>query len=74
MSVFRTLTVLSLLLLSNYAKADGHWVNLGGQRYQVELAQAEESRALGLMFLRQKWQQITACCSSTTVKNLKHIG
>lgn len=50
MSVFRTLTVLSLLLLSNYARADGHWVNLGGQRYQVELAQTEESRALGLMF------------------------
>ncbi|HHW4680575.1 MAG TPA: DUF192 domain-containing protein [Xylella taiwanensis] len=50
MLLFRTLTVLSLLLPSSYARADGRWVNLGGQRYQVELAQTEESRAHGLMF------------------------
>lgn len=73
MLLFRTLTALSLFLASSYARADGRWVNLGGQRYQVELAQTEESRAHGLMF-RTKWQQITVCCSSTTVRSRKHIG
>ncbi|HHW4677951.1 MAG TPA: DUF192 domain-containing protein [Xylella sp.] len=50
MSLSRHLTVLCMFLLSSYAKADGRWVNLSGQRYQVEVAQTEESRAYGLMF------------------------
>ena len=42
---------LSLLLLaSGCASAGGKWVELGGQRYQVELAQDDATRARGLMF------------------------
>lgn len=39
-----------LLLLSGCASAGGHWVELAGQRYQVELAQDDATRARGLMF------------------------
>ena len=38
------------LLLSSCANARDHWVELGGQRYQVELANDDETRARGLMF------------------------
>lgn len=50
----RTLFTLSLLALAGCASADGrHWVELAGTRYQVELAQDDESRARGLMFRDQ---------------------
>jgi len=39
-----------LLLLGGCASAGGHWVELGGTRYHVELAQDDASRARGLMF------------------------
>ena len=45
------LTLLLLLTLSGCASAGAsHWVELGGARYQVELATNDESRARGLMF------------------------
>jgi uncharacterized membrane protein (UPF0127 family) len=39
-----------LLLIGGCASAGGTWVELGGQRYQVELAQDDAARARGLMF------------------------
>ncbi|MET0548792.1 MAG: DUF192 domain-containing protein [Xanthomonas sp.] len=53
MSVFRALCVLLLLALSGCASAGDHWVELGGHRYQVELAQNDATRARGLMFRDQ---------------------
>jgi len=50
MNLFRLLVLVSALALGGCASASGHWVELGGQRYQVELAQDEASRARGLMF------------------------
>jgi uncharacterized membrane protein (UPF0127 family) len=42
--------LLLLLLLNGCASAGGHWVELSGHRYQVELALDDDSRARGLMF------------------------
>ncbi|MCW0452689.1 DUF192 domain-containing protein [Xanthomonas sacchari] len=54
MSLFRALCVLLLLALSGCASAGGdHWVELGGHRYDVELAQNDAMRARGLMFRDQ---------------------
>ncbi|WP_019800669.1 DUF192 domain-containing protein [Xanthomonas sacchari] len=54
MSLFRALGVLLLLALSGCASAGGdHWVELGGHRYDVELAQNDATRARGLMFRDQ---------------------
>ncbi|MBO9881674.1 DUF192 domain-containing protein [Xanthomonas sp. D-109] len=54
MSLFRALGVLLLLALSGCASAGGdHWVELGGHRYEVELAQNDATRARGLMFRDQ---------------------
>ncbi|MCI2243008.1 DUF192 domain-containing protein [Xanthomonas sp. PPL568] len=54
MSLFRAFGVLLLLALSGCASAGGdHWVELGGHRYQVELAQNDATRARGLMFRDQ---------------------
>ncbi|MCW0377729.1 MULTISPECIES: DUF192 domain-containing protein [Xanthomonas] len=54
MSLFRALCVLLLLALSGCASAGGdHWVELGGHRYDVELAQNDATRARGLMFRDQ---------------------
>ncbi|KAA8920212.1 MULTISPECIES: DUF192 domain-containing protein [Xanthomonas] len=54
MSLFRALCVLLLLALSGCASAGGdHWVELGGHRYEVELAQNDATRARGLMFRDQ---------------------
>jgi len=39
-----------LLLLGGCASAGGHWVELAGTRYQVELARDDATRARGLMF------------------------
>ncbi|MBB5883758.1 DUF192 domain-containing protein [Xanthomonas sp. LMG 8992] len=54
MSLFRALCVLLLLALSGCASAGAdHWVELGGHRYDVELAQNDATRARGLMFRDQ---------------------
>ncbi len=50
MSLFRSIPLLALVLISGCASADGRWVELDGQRYQVELAQDDNTRARGLMF------------------------
>lgn len=50
MSLPRLFALVSLLLLSGCASANGSWVELAGQRYDVELALTDESRAQGLMF------------------------
>lgn len=53
-SFLRTLLTLSLLALAGCASADSkHWVELAGTRYNVELAQNDETRARGLMFRDQ---------------------
>jgi len=45
------LVLLSLLLfLSSCASASNAWVELSGERFQVEIAATEEARARGLMF------------------------
>ncbi len=54
MNLMRSLLLLPLLALAGCASADGkHWVELAGSRYQVELAQNDETRARGLMFREQ---------------------
>ena len=40
----------ALLLLGGCAAASGHWVELNGTRYGVEIADDDEERARGLMF------------------------
>ena len=49
MSVSRLLPLVLLSLLSGCANA-GNWVELGGQRYKVEIADDDAERARGLMF------------------------
>jgi uncharacterized membrane protein (UPF0127 family) len=39
-----------LLLLNGCASASGDWVELGGRRYVVEIADTDAERARGLMF------------------------
>ena len=39
-----------LLLASGCASAGGHWVEVGGERYSVEIADDDPERARGLMF------------------------
>ena len=39
-----------LLVLAGCASAGGHWVEVGGQRYEVEIADSDASHAQGLMF------------------------
>lgn len=54
MYLLRSLLLISLLALAGCASADGrHWVELAGSRYQVELAQDDDTRARGLMFREQ---------------------
>lgn len=43
-------------LASGCSNAKGHWVELGGQRFQVEIADQESERARGLMF-RESMQE-----------------
>ncbi|HET9047828.1 MAG TPA: DUF192 domain-containing protein [Chiayiivirga sp.] len=45
-----TATMLFLLLLSGCADGASPWVELNGQRYEVELAMDDDSRIRGLMF------------------------
>ncbi|MET0582825.1 MAG: DUF192 domain-containing protein [Pseudoxanthomonas sp.] len=42
--------IVVLMLLVNGCASAGSWVELGGQRYQVEIADDEAERARGLMF------------------------
>ena len=42
--------LITLLLCSGCASAGGSWVELGGERYQVEIADDDAERARGLMF------------------------
>lgn len=54
MSLMRLLPLLLLLALSGCASTGArHWVELGGARYQVELATTDDTRARGLMFRDQ---------------------
>ncbi|WP_045767189.1 DUF192 domain-containing protein [Xanthomonas albilineans] len=53
MSLSRAFCVLLFVALSGCASAGDHWVELGGHRYQVELAQDDATRARGLMFRDQ---------------------
>jgi uncharacterized membrane protein (UPF0127 family) len=53
--LFRTAAPAFLLVLGGCASS-GNWVELGGHRYAVEVADDEEERARGLMF-RDELQQ-----------------
>ncbi|RZA36345.1 MAG: DUF192 domain-containing protein [Lysobacteraceae bacterium] len=50
MSLSRVALATLVLLLSGCANARGPWVELAGQRYQVEIADDDAERARGLMF------------------------
>jgi len=50
MNLFRLLVLVSAFTLGGCASAGGHWVELAGERYEVELAQDDATRARGLMF------------------------
>jgi len=50
MRLLWSLFLLCLLSLTACAGDGGHWVELAGKRYQVELALDDDSRARGLMF------------------------
>ena len=50
MPASRLLLLVLMSLLSGCASAGSHWVELGGQRYKVELADDDAERARGLMF------------------------
>jgi len=50
MSLIPRLLCLVSLLLSGCASAGGPWVELGGQRYRVEVMDDDAGRARGLMF------------------------
>jgi uncharacterized membrane protein (UPF0127 family) len=46
----RFLTLLLTLIICAACMADGHYVELKGERFSVELAQTQQKQALGLMF------------------------
>jgi uncharacterized membrane protein (UPF0127 family) len=50
MRSFRTVVLLAGLAVSGCATGDDAWVELGGQRYSVEIADNDAERARGLMF------------------------
>lgn len=50
MALLRAFAILGFLFLSGCASAKSYWVELGGQRYQVEIANNDAARARGLMF------------------------
>lgn len=49
----RYLLLLAVLLLSGCASAGNPWVEVGGKRYAVEIADDDAERARGLMFREQ---------------------
>ena len=53
MPVFRLPLLALALLLSGCASAAGHWVEIGGERIPVEIADDDTERARGLMFRDQ---------------------
>jgi uncharacterized membrane protein (UPF0127 family) len=50
MSAMRVLLVFCGLALAGCASGNGMWVELGGQRYAIEIADDDAERARGLMF------------------------
>ena len=50
MPAFRLPLLALALLLSGCASAAGHWVEIGGERIPVEIADDDAERARGLMF------------------------
>jgi len=50
MSITRVLLLVTALLLSSCASARAPWVELGGERFDVEIADNDATRARGLMF------------------------
>ena len=50
MSTLRLLAACGALVLSGCASGADSWVELGGQRYTVEVADDDDERAMGLMF------------------------
>ncbi len=53
MPLLRTASFLCIAALSGCASADDNWVEVGGQRYSVEVADDDAERARGLMFRDQ---------------------
>lgn len=53
MPLFRCLLPVFLLLLSGCASAGSSWVEIGGERFTVEIADDDAERARGLMFRDQ---------------------
>lgn len=53
MSILRSLSFLFIAALSGCASAGDSWVEVGGQRYSVEVADDDAERARGLMFRDQ---------------------
>ena len=52
-SIFRAAALLLLASSAGCASADAPWVELGGKRYVVEVADDDAERARGLMFRDQ---------------------
>ncbi|KGM54485.1 ACR family protein [Lysobacter arseniciresistens ZS79] len=48
--LLKTVIATGLLLLAGCASGNGLWVDIGGERYQVEVADDNAERARGLMF------------------------
>ncbi len=48
--IFRAVLALALMLSASGCRADEPWVEVGGQRYYVEIADEDDERARGLMF------------------------
>lgn len=52
-AMFTRLLPLLVLLLSSGCASSGNWVEVGGERFTVEIAATDEQRARGLMFREQ---------------------
>ena len=49
-TIFRVVIALAFVLSASGCRADEPWVEVGGQRYYVEIADEDDERARGLMF------------------------